>query len=121
MLSLLPKDTLLRTYFSIFHFSTIRLDSLYIGLQRLTLLSVISALVALLFPNKTDDAFANYHTWKAVGFTITFVYSNFLCVSTKLIVAMGLLVAAMILYSVVEIRVRQKQGRNNKPALEGNE
>ena len=79
---------------------------------------LFSALVGLLFPNKTDAAFANYHTWKAVGFTITFVYSNFLCVSTKLIVAMGLLVAAMILYSVVEIRVRRKQGQNNEPTLE---
>ena len=65
----------------------------------------VTALVAHLFPNKTDAAFANYHTWKAVGFTITFVYSGFLCVSTKLIIAMVLLVVAMTLYIVVEIRV----------------
>ena len=65
--------------------------------------------MAHLFPNKTDAAFANYHTWKAVGFTITFVYSGFLCVSTKLIVAMALLVVAMILYIIVEIRVNRSE------------
>ena len=65
--------------------------------------------MAHLFPNKTDAAFANYHTWKAVGFTITFVYSGFLCVSTKLIVAMTLLVVAMILYIIVEIRVNRSE------------
>ena len=76
-----------------------------------------AALVALLFPDKTDAAFANYHTWKAVGFTITFVYSNFLCVSTKLIVAMALLVVAITLYVIVELRVHRSR-QAEKPPLE---
>lgn len=76
-----------------------------------------NALVALLFPDKTDAAFANYHTWKAVGFTITFVYSNFLCVSTKLIVAMALLVVAITLYVIVELRVHRSR-QAEKPPLE---
>lgn len=67
----------------------------------------LSALVALLFPEKKDSAFANYHTWKAIGFTITFVYGNFLCVSTKLLIAICLLVVSMLLYVIVEIRVRR--------------
>lgn len=75
-----------------------------------------NALVAHLFPQKTDAAFANYHTWKAVGFTITFVYSRILCVSTKLIVAMVLLGIAMTLYTVVEIRVKIS-GRIDKSSL----
>lgn len=68
-----------------------------------------NALVAFLLPETKDSAFANYHTWKAVGFTITFIYSSFLCVSVKLIVAIALLVVAMILYVVVEIRVKRQQ------------
>ncbi|KAH3891093.1 hypothetical protein DPMN_015182 [Dreissena polymorpha] len=64
-----------------------------------------NALIALLFPDKKEAAFANYHTWKAIGFTITFVYSSFLCVATKIIVAIALLVAAMLLYAIVEWRV----------------
>ncbi|XP_053374801.1 protein unc-93 homolog A-like [Mercenaria mercenaria] len=68
-----------------------------------------NALVAFLFPEKKDAAFANYHTWKATGFTITFVYGNFLCVSTKLIIALTLLVVAMTLYVIVEIRVKRQQ------------
>lgn len=63
------------------------------------------ALVALLFPDITDRAFANYHTWKAIGFTVTFVYGNFLCVSTKLVIAIALLIVAFVLYISVEIRV----------------
>ncbi|XP_052798386.1 protein unc-93 homolog A-like [Mya arenaria] len=70
-----------------------------------------NALIALLFADKKDAAFANYHTWKAIGFTVTFVYSNFLCVSTKLVVAIGLLVAAMLLYAIVEFRVRSRNER----------
>ncbi|WAR02410.1 UN93A-like protein [Mya arenaria] len=71
----------------------------------------VNALIALLFADKKDAAFANYHTWKAIGFTVTFVYSNFLCVSTKLVVAIGLLVAAMLLYAIVEFRVRSRNER----------
>jgi len=66
-------------------------------------------LIAHLFADKKEAAFANYHTWKAIGFTITFVFGNFLCVSTKLVVAGGLLVAAMLLYVLVEFRVRRVQ------------
>lgn len=70
-----------------------------------------NALVALLFADMKDRAFANYHTWKAIGFTITFVYGNFLCVSTKLIIAIALLCIAMTLYFIVEIRVKQQSYR----------
>ncbi|KAL3857468.1 hypothetical protein ACJMK2_012137 [Sinanodonta woodiana] len=69
-----------------------------------------NALIAFLFPEKKESAFANYHTWKAIGFTITFVYGNFLCVSSKLYIAIVLLFVAMLLYAIVEIRVRRSRG-----------
>ncbi|KAK3598311.1 hypothetical protein CHS0354_029220 [Potamilus streckersoni] len=68
-----------------------------------------NALIALLFPEKKESAFANYHTWKAIGFTITFVYGNFLCVSSKLYIAIALLAVAVLLYTIVEIRVRRRR------------
>ncbi|KAL4223291.1 Ion channel regulatory protein UNC-93 [Mactra antiquata] len=71
-----------------------------------------NALVALLFADKKGPAFANYHTWKAVGFTITFVYGNFLCVSTKLFIAITLLIVSMTLYGIVEIRVKRQKDSN---------
>ncbi|XP_053397637.1 protein unc-93 homolog A-like [Mercenaria mercenaria] len=79
-----------------------------------------NALVALLFPEKKDSAFANYHTWKAIGFTLTFIYGNLLCVSTKLIIAISLLMVSMILYFIVEIRVKQSKSSNEKETEEGN-
>jgi hypothetical protein len=66
----------------------------------------VSALIAFLFPDKKEVVFANYHTWKAIGFTMPFVYGNILCVSTKLLIAIILLIVAMISYLVVEIRVK---------------
>ena len=72
--------------------------------------------MALFFPDSKESAFANYHTWKAVGFTVTFVYSSFLCVATKLIIAISLLVLAMVLYVIVELRVTRYQRRGvSKP------
>ena len=39
----------------------------------------------------------------------------------RLIVAMGVLVAAMLLYSFLEIKVGRKQSGKNKPSLEVND
>ncbi|XP_067669510.1 protein unc-93 homolog A-like [Haliotis asinina] len=70
-----------------------------------------NSLIALLFPEKKEPAFANFHTWKAIGFTITFVVSNFLCLKTRLICVLALLAVAMVMYAGVEIysRVHQKR------------
>ncbi|XP_064597882.1 protein unc-93 homolog A-like [Liolophura sinensis] len=68
-----------------------------------------NALVALVFHESPDPAFANYHTWKAVGFTVTFAYSSFLCVSTKLYVGIGLLALGMLCYVIVEVKLKVGQ------------
>ncbi|KAK6192767.1 hypothetical protein SNE40_004185 [Patella caerulea] len=74
-----------------------------------------SSLIALLFSDKKEPAFANYHTWKAVGFTLTFIYGSFLCVSVKLLIAASLLGIGMVLYVYVEVRIYFKE----KAALRG--
>ncbi|KAL5016513.1 hypothetical protein ScPMuIL_006102 [Solemya velum] len=61
-----------------------------------------NSLVAIVFPEKKDAAFANYHTSKAMGFAVTFIYSSFLCLHTKLVIAISVLVLGSITYSVVE-------------------
>lgn len=66
----------------------------------------LSALIALLFPDNKEPAFANFVTWKAIGFTITFVLSEFVCLRTKLIFVLSLLAVAMVLYTGVEIYSR---------------
>lgn len=62
-----------------------------------------------MFRESPDPAFANYHTWKAVGFTVTFAYSSFLCVSTKLYVGIGLLALGMLCYVIVEVKLKVGQ------------
>ncbi|XP_046330249.2 protein unc-93 homolog A-like [Haliotis cracherodii] len=69
-----------------------------------------NSLIALLFPEKKEPAFANFHTWKAIGFTLTFILSNFLCLKTKLIFVMSLLVVGMTMYTGVEIYNRRSHG-----------
>ena len=72
-------------------------------------MNFLSALVALLFPEMTEAAFANYHCTKAASFTVYFVISLYVCVKVKLIVVIVVLVLGSILYVGVEISVR----RNN--------
>ncbi|XP_046330266.2 protein unc-93 homolog A-like [Haliotis rufescens] len=62
-----------------------------------------NSLIALLFPDNKEPAFANFVTWKAIGFTVTFVLSEFVCLRTKLIFVLSLLAVAMVLYTGVEI------------------
>ncbi|KAL5016618.1 hypothetical protein ScPMuIL_006207 [Solemya velum] len=62
-----------------------------------------NALIGLFFPSKKEQAFAAYHTSKALGFTITFALGTVLCVTVKLYSAAGFLIFSLILYSVVEV------------------
>ncbi|XP_067663612.1 protein unc-93 homolog A-like [Haliotis asinina] len=62
-----------------------------------------NSLIALLFPDNKEPAFANFVTWKAIGFTITFVLSEFVCLRAKLIFVLSLLTIGMVLYTGVEI------------------
>lgn len=76
--------------------------------------SFILALIALLFPEKTESAFANYHCWKATSFTVYFVISLYVCVKTKLIVVMTLLAVGSFLYVGVEVYVYRRNHKERK-------
>ncbi|KAM6181779.1 protein unc-93 homolog A [Erethizon dorsatum] len=61
-----------------------------------------SVLYGVLFEKDKEAAFANYRLWEALGFVITFGYSTFLCVSTKLYILAGVLTLTMVAYGTVE-------------------
>ncbi|XP_046330251.2 protein unc-93 homolog A-like [Haliotis rufescens] len=68
-----------------------------------------NSLIAVLFPDKKEAAFANFHSWKSFGFTLTLVLSNFLCLETKLISALVLLALSMSMYTGVEFYAKVHQ------------
>ena len=72
----------------------------------------VAALIALIFWDKKESAFANYHTWKAVGFTLTFVYGTSLCLHVRLLIALALLALAVPSYLGVEIYLGCKERRS---------
>ena len=67
----------------------------------------VSALIGSVFSNNQEPAYANLRMFQALGFTIAYVYSKFLCEYIKLYIAAGFVVMAVILQSVVEIRVKR--------------
>ncbi|XP_046556060.1 protein unc-93 homolog A-like [Haliotis rubra] len=69
-----------------------------------------NTLVGLMFPEKQEAAFANFHTWNAIGFTITFAYGGALCVRAKLYVCLALFALGSLGYFLAEILfLRQKR------------
>ncbi|XP_070571754.1 protein unc-93 homolog A-like [Ptychodera flava] len=66
----------------------------------------IASFVGVLFPEDQEPAFSNYRLWQALGFTITFAYSHYLCVNAKLYIAGGLLAVSMLMYGTVEYKIR---------------
>lgn len=71
----------------------------------------------MLFEKNKEAAFANYRLWEALGFVVAFGYSTFLCVSVKLYILLGVLLAAMLGYGVVEYL--ESRAPSTSPAEEG--
>ncbi|CAH7305860.1 Unc93a [Phodopus roborovskii] len=61
-----------------------------------------NAFYGILFESKKEAAFANYRLGEALGFLTSFVYSSFLCVSTKLYILLGMLSTTITAYGTVE-------------------
>ena len=80
----------------------------------LVVLFYISALIGSVFSSNQEPAYANLRMFQALGFTIAYVYSKFLCEYFKLYIAAGFVVGAVILQTVVEIRVK----RSDKKTLQ---
>ncbi|XP_026146433.1 protein unc-93 homolog A [Carassius auratus] len=61
-----------------------------------------NALYGILFAEHKEAAFANYRMWESLGFVIAFAYSTFICLSTKIYVALAVLALTMVTYLYVE-------------------
>ncbi|XP_077053351.1 protein unc-93 homolog A [Siphateles boraxobius] len=61
-----------------------------------------NALYGILFAEHKEAAFANYRMWESLGFVIAFAYSTFICLSTKIYIALAVLALTMVTYLYVE-------------------
>ncbi|XP_056301382.1 protein unc-93 homolog A [Danio aesculapii] len=61
-----------------------------------------NALYGILFAENKEAAFANYRMWESLGFVIAFAYSTFICLSTKIYIALAVLALTMVTYLYVE-------------------
>ncbi|KAL8624697.1 hypothetical protein ACOMHN_038243 [Nucella lapillus] len=70
-----------------------------------------NSMIAVMFWKRKESAFANYQTWRAVGFTFIFSFHSVLCVHVKIAITITLLIVGMILYTAVEIHGYRKERR----------
>ncbi len=61
-----------------------------------------AALYGILFAEHKEAAFANYRMWESLGFVIAFAYSTYICLSTKIYIALAVLALTMVTYLYVE-------------------
>ncbi|GFR62013.1 Unc-93-like protein A [Elysia marginata] len=84
------------------------------GLVESILLAQANALIAMLYPDDKEAAFANYHAWRSLGYTVSFANSTYLCVSTKLVLCILLVCLALVLYVYVEIQAKVQEYKDLK-------
>ena len=68
-----------------------------------------------MFSSNQEPAYANLRMFQALGFTIAYMYSKFLCEYIKLYIAGAFVVCAVSLQTIVEIRVK----RSDKKTIQG--
>ncbi|XP_072033734.1 protein unc-93 homolog A-like [Amphiura filiformis] len=73
----------------------------------------MNAYYGVLFPYNQEPAFSNYRLWQSAGFTMSFAYSNFLCIWTKCLVLTLFLFTGMAGYYVTELKRRIKTPRGS--------
>ncbi|XP_063396948.1 protein unc-93 homolog A-like [Mytilus trossulus] len=63
-------------------------------------------LFGIIFMHKQEAAFASYRMFYATGCAISFGYSYFLCVETKVLILAVVLIIGLICYCVIEMKVQ---------------
>ncbi|KAJ8676200.1 hypothetical protein QAD02_011986, partial [Eretmocerus hayati] len=69
----------------------------------------VNALSGLLFPGKEESGYSNFKLWEATGSVITYAYSPYLRIDTKLYILIGTLCVGMICYLIIEFTGRVKK------------
>ncbi len=54
------------------------------------------------FHDNQEAAFSNYRLWESLGFVIAFAYANYLCITTKLIILLVVLIISLVGYFTAE-------------------
>ncbi|XP_070537664.1 protein unc-93 homolog A-like [Ptychodera flava] len=78
------------------------------GLAESVLVTQYSSVFAIIFPKQQEAAFANLSRWSAVGYTVGFSTSLFMCVYAKIILLVTLLVVSWMLYLIMEVLNRHE-------------
>ncbi|XP_050733417.1 protein unc-93 homolog A-like isoform X2 [Eriocheir sinensis] len=77
----------------------------------------INAFYGVIFPGMSEAAFSNYRLWESLGFIIAFVCSTFLCISSKIVILLVLVVLGITGYLGIEVIERMgglKKDSNGK-------
>ena len=70
---------------------------------------LITGLYGVLFANDEEAAFSNFLLWKSTGFIIAFILQTQVCIESKLYVLLGVLIAGMTGYFLIEISECRKK------------
>lgn len=70
-----------------------------------------------LFPEKKEAAFAHYNGWRAVAFSATYGYGNYVCQDAKIYILLGLCIFVFFSFVLLEI-VMKLQQKHDLPAAE---
>jgi len=76
----------------------------------------VNSLYGVLFKDNHNAAFSNFRLWESLGFAISYLYSNYLCTSTKLNLLLFYLFIGMIGYYLIEL-IEAKRISKNSPVV----
>ncbi|KAL0838654.1 hypothetical protein ABMA28_016729 [Loxostege sticticalis] len=63
----------------------------------------VNALSGILFPGDEEAAYSNFRLWEATGSVLSYASAPYLCVRTRLLVLLGLLLVGFSGYSTIEL------------------
>jgi len=66
-------------------------------------------LYGIIFPDHEEAAFSNYRLWESVGFIISYLNTNLLCIKPKLIFLLAVLCIGTIGYLFIEIHATKRR------------
>lgn len=80
--------------------------------------SQLALIVGYVFTEHRNEMFSLKEFWEAVGYAISFVYGNHICIQTKIYIAIAWMAIGIILCAIVEyIHVVSKKRELEKPKL----
>lgn len=63
----------------------------------------VNSLYGVLFSQNQEAAFSNFRLWESLGFFVSYFYSSWFCLTTKLYLLLGYLTCGMLGYFMIEL------------------